>query len=741
MKTEELLSRLSLEEKAYLCTGADAWHTVAVERLGIPSVVVSDGPHGLRRETGVSCESKPATCFPSGSALAASWDVKMMEELGRALSEECHAQGVSVLLGPAVNIKRSPLCGRNFEYYSEDPYLSSRIATAYINGVQSGGTGVSLKHFAANNKESGRLTTDTVVDERTLREIYLASFEATVKQAKPDTVMCAYNKLNGDYCSENKRLLTDILRGEWGFDGLVMSDWGAVSDRDKGIEAGLDLEMPGGYDIGPQKVIEAVKNGRLSEKALDKCVARVLKLAFKGQNADKQEADDTKISYKKHHELAKKIAEDCMVLLKNDEILPLKKSGKFAVIGAFAKHQRYQGGGSSHIYPTSLDSSFDEIKKTAPEAVVSYSAGYSLTDDEPDADLITKAVEAAMDADVAVIFAGLPDSYESEGFDRSHLRMPQSHTDLIEAVSKVQKNTVVVLSNGAPVEMPWIGSVKAVLEGYLCGQAAGGAQAAILFGDVNPSGKLAETFPKKLSDNPSYLNFPADRPNHVEYREGVFVGYRYYEKKELAPLFPFGYGLSYTTFEYRNIETDKSELQEDETLTVKVTVENTGSCFGKETVQLYVRDVESSVMRPIKELREFEKVSLDAGERKTVEFKLSKRAFAFYDTEISDWRVEDGQFEILAGGSSVATPLSALVTVHPNKPVRMVYTKQTTIAVLWENPEARKILRGFMEQNGISEKMLESNGAYDMPLRNIFMSGVKYTQEELDRFIDILNNV
>lgn len=740
MDIQEILKKLTLEEKAYLCSGADPWHTVSPKSFSIPQVTVSDGPHGLRRETDVPGQSEPATCFPNGSALGASWDTALLSELGAALGEECRSQGVSVLLGPAVNIKRSPLCGRNFEYYSEDPCLAGSLAAAYINGVQKEGIGTSLKHFAANNKETGRLTTDTIVDERTLREIYLSAFEYAVKNARPWTIMCAYNRLNGTYCSENKYLLTDILRSEWGFDGLVMSDWGAVSDRDKGIEAGLDLEMPGGCSIGPQKIIRAVKNGNLSEAALDKCVTRVLKLAEKAA-AQKGTADklDSKVMFEQHHALARKIAEHCMVLLKNEAVLPLKKSGHLAVIGEFAKAQRYQGGGSSHIHPMKLDVPLDEIRKAAPELSVSFSAGYSLSDDQPDTALIAEAAKAAAEADTAVIFAGLPDSYESEGFDRSHMRMPKSHIALIEAVARAQKKTVVVLSNGSPIEMPWADRVPAILESYLCGQATGGAQAAILFGDVNPSGKLAETFPRQLSDNPSYLNFPTSSPDLVQYQEGVFVGYRYYEKKQLAPLFPFGHGLSYTTFSYLAIETDHTEMQEDDTLTVRVTVKNTGSRAGREIVQLYVSDAESSVVRPVKELRDFCSIELKPDEERTVVFTLSKRAFAYYDTAMHGWTVEDGVFNILVGGSSVNTPLCASVTVHPAVPKPLSFTRHTLTAAVWDEPAARVILQKFLAKSGFTGLEAQADWMRDMPLRNLFMFGAKYTQEEFDCFIMELN--
>ncbi|HQE50296.1 MAG TPA: glycoside hydrolase family 3 C-terminal domain-containing protein, partial [Fervidobacterium sp.] len=594
--------------------------------------------------------SVPSTCFPTAVTTASSWDRELIKQMGQALAQECQAEEVDIILGPAINIKRSPLCGRNFEYFSEDPYLSSQLATAYIQAVQSLGVGTSLKHYAANNQEYRRFTIDETIDERTLREIYLSNFEGAVKEGKPWTVMCSYNRVNGILASENKYLLTEILKEEWGFEGFVVSDWGAVDERVEGIKAGLDLEMPSSYGIGDQKIIEAVKIGKLDEKELDQTVERLLKIIFKAVDNRKR---GTTYDKQAHHKLARKIAGESMVLLKNqDNILPLKKEGTIAIIGAFAKKPRYQGGGSSHVNPTKLDNALEEIEKLVQgKAKIIYEEGYNLDNDEMNQELIDKAKETAKKSNVAIIFAGLPDRYESEGYDRKHMKMPENHNKLIEEISKVQPNTIVVLSNGAPVEIPWIDKVKGLLESYLGGQAGGGAVADILFGEVNPSGKLAETFPKKLSHNPSYLNFPGEG-NKVEYREGVFVGYRYYDKKEIEPLFPFGYGLSYTTFEYTDIIVDKKEITDKETIEVKVKVKNTGKVKGKEIVQLYVRDVESKVNRPEKELKGFEKIELAPGEEKTVTFKLDKRSFAYYNTEIRDWYVESGEFEILVGKSS-----------------------------------------------------------------------------------------
>jgi beta-glucosidase len=745
---KSLIAQMTLEEKASLCSGLDNWHTKPIERLGIPSIRMSDGPHGLRKEVPNQQTSVPSTCFPTAVTTASSWDRELIKQMGQAIAQECQAEEVDIILGPAINIKRSPLCGRNFEYFSEDPYLSSQLATAYIQAVQSMGVGTSLKHYAANNQEYRRFTIDETIDERTLREIYLSNFEGAVKEGKPWTVMCSYNRVNGILASENKYLLTDILKEEWGFEGFVVSDWGAVDERVEGIKAGLDLEMPSSYGIGDQKIIEAVKIGKLDEKELDQTVERLLKIIFKAVDNRKR---GTTYDKQAHHKLARKIAGESMVLLKNqDNILPLKKEGTIAIIGAFAKKPRYQGGGSSHVNPTKLDNALEEIEKLVQgKAKIIYEEGYNLDNDEMNQELIDKAKETAKKSNVAIIFAGLPDRYESEGYDRKHMKMPENHNKLIEEVSKVQPNTIVVLSNGAPVEIPWIDKVKGLLESYLGGQAGGGAVADILFGEVNPSGKLAETFPKKLSHNPSYLNFPGEG-NKVEYREGVFVGYRYYDKKEIEPLFPFGYGLSYTTFEYTDISVDKKEITDKETIEVKVKVKNTGKVKGKEIVQLYIRDVESKVNRPEKELKGFEKIELAPGEEKTVTFKLDKRSFAYYNTEIRDWYVESGEFEILVGKSSKEIELKETVKVNSTVTIKKKYDRNSTIGDLMEDPEASQVLKELLEKineiGGIfqedehrDQELIISMMRY-LPLRGLINFGRGYfTDDMLEQLLEKLN--
>lgn len=658
-KIKEIVSQLTLREKASLCSGRSFWHTKQVDRMGIPSMMVSDGPHGLRKQAskndrlGIN-KSIVATCFPTGVGIASSFDRNVAKRLGEALGDEASDEELGVVLGPAINIKRSPLCGRNFEYLSEDPYLAGELSAEYVNGVQSKGVGVSVKHFAVNSQEAFRMTISAEVDERTLREIYLPAFENTVKKAKPWTLMCAYNKINGEYCSENKWLLTDVLRKEWGFSGFVMSDWGAVSDRVKGVEAGLELEMPGSGGRNDRKIVEAVESGKLDEKVLDKACERVLGIVFESV---KEKAKAPKYDREKDHALARELAPNTMVLLKNeDNILPLSKDKKYAFIGQFAKQPRYQGGGSSHINSYKVVGAFD----TASDIQKTFARGYK-DGGEEDQNLIDEAVKVAKEADIAIVFAGLPEVYESEGFDRRKMDMPKSHNDLISAVAKANKNTIVVLHNGSPVAMPWINEVKGLVEAYLGGEAVGEATYDVLFGLVNPSGKLAETFPISLGDVASSNYFPGYTKT-VEYREGLYVGYRYFDKSNKDVLFPFGYGLSYTQFNYSDIKVEAGKELWD--FSVKFKVKNKGKVFGKEAVQLYVRDVLSTVYRPLKELKGFEKVSLNPGEEKEVEIKLDKRSFAFYNVKTSAWEVESGEFEILVGSSSKDIRLSKTIVVE-----------------------------------------------------------------------------
>jgi beta-glucosidase len=673
MTITEIIGKMAVDEKAALCCGGDFWHTAELPQYGIPAIELTDGPHGVRKQPGEADhlglnESAQTTCFPTAAGLACSWNRELVAEVGAAIGEEAQAADVQVVLGPGANIKRSPLCGRNFEYYSEDPYLTGQLAAAHIKGLQSQNVGASLKHFAVNNQETRRFNINAVVDERSLREIYLAGFESAVKDSKPWTVMAAYNQINGEYCTQNKKLLTDILKEEWGFEGLVVSDWFAVCERDLGLAAGLDLEMPTSAGIGVKAIVDAVQNGRVSEESLNNAVERILNVVFKARDGKKPGAPYGKSA---HHSLAREAARESMVLLKNEGgILPLKEGGKIAVMGDFAKEPRFQGAGSSRINAAQVDIPYDEMAKYAEVAF---------------------GEEAAASADVCVVFAGLPDKFDSEGADRKHMRLPDEQNALIENACKIHKNVVVVLINGSAVEMPWIDSVSGVLEAYLGGQAFAGAVADILFGKANPSGKLAETFPAKLNDTPCYLNFPGET-RKAEYREGLFVGYRYYDAAGVRPLFPFGYGLSYTDFEYSDIKIDKTEMTDAETLSVSVKVKNTGKVAGKEIVQLYVRDVESGVMRPDKELKAFDKIALEPGEEKNAAFALGRQAFAFYDTDIGDWRVESGVFEVLVGKSSADIALSAAVRVNSATPAKKRYNLDSTLFDIKNEPAAAQLM-------------------------------------------------
>ena len=743
---KKIVSEMTLEEKAGMCSGLDFWHLKEVEHLGIPKVMVSDGPHGLRKQDekgdhlGIN-DSIKAVCFPPAVLSACSFDRGLMEEMGKAIGREAQANDVSVVLGPAVNIKRSPLCGRNFEYYSEDPYLAGEIAAAFVKGVQSQHVGTSIKHFAANNQEYRRMSSSSEVDERTLREIYFPAFETAVKKAQPYTFMCSYNQINGTFASENKWLLTDVLRGEWGFKGYVMSDWGAVNDRVKGLEAGLELEMPASGGDNDAMIVKAVKDGALEEKILDQAVERILRIIF--EYADHRKPQE--FTMEKDHEGAQHIAEESMVLLKNENhILPLKTSEKAAFIGGFARNPRFQGGGSSRINCFKTTNVLDSVPC---DAQVVYAEGFPADRDFYDKALADEAVKAAAEADKAVIFAGLPESFESEGYDRSHMRLPECQNRLITEILKVQPNTVIVLHNGSPVEMPWLGEIKGLLETYLGGQAGGAAAANILYGKINPSGKLAETMPLKLSDNPSYLNFGGGEK--VEYCEGIFVGYRYYDTKEMDVAFPFGYGLSYTTFAYSNLKLSMENPTEKDTVMVSADVTNTGKSAGKEVVQLYIRDLTGSAIRPEKELKGFEKVFLEPGETKTVTMELNKRSFAWYNTELHDWFAASGDYEILVGASSRDIRLTETLHLNSSQRLPMHVHMNTTLGDLLRNPEtaeaAKKLIQKYLSGEAGSEAASEAVSEEmtmamtdSMPLRAL-MGFAGVSRKELDSVIEKLN--
>lgn len=650
MDIEKVLSEMTLEEKAVFCSGKSFWSSAQSVRHDIKSINFSDGPHGLRKQgsnadnLGLS-KSIKATCFPTGSCIASSFDRKLLRQYGKSLGEQCQAEDVQVILGPAVNIKRSPLCGRNFEYFSEDPYLAGEMAANYIKGVQSQGVGVSMKHFAVNNQEKRRMTVSAELSERAFREIYLRAFEKAVKNAKPWTLMCSYNKINGVYSSENKYLLEDILRDEWGFDGAVISDWGAANDRAVGVKNGLDIEMPSSGLVNTKKIIEAVLNGKLKEEDLNKAVRRVLKLIDKALNGKKEDVEYDRVDHLKR---AIKFAKESMVLLKNDGVLPLDKEKSIAVIGAFAKEPRYQGSGSSRInsYKTIsfLDALYDHKNFT-------FSKGYNTDKDETDKALLGDAVRKAQKADVAVIFAGLTDSFESEGFDRLNLEMPSCQNELIEKICEVQENVVVVLHNGSPVAMPWINKVSAVLECYLAGDGVGIAQKHILFGKTSPSGKLAETFPIDTDDVSCKNQFPGGQKT-VEYREDIFVGYRYFDKKNVDVLFPFGHGLSYTQFAYSSLKLNKRVFRSGEIVTASFKIKNVGSFDGAEVCQVYVKPEQLNVYKAEKELKGFDKIFLKVGEEKEVQIELSDDAFNHFDVASNSFKIEEGKYTIQIGASS-----------------------------------------------------------------------------------------
>ena len=699
---KSILKQMTTEEKISLACGHDFWKTKPVERLGIPQVMMCDGPHGLRKQKGQGDhlginESIETVCYPSASALAASFDTELMSSLGEALGEECQAEDVGMLLGPGVNMKRSPLCGRNFEYFSEDPYLAGQLASAYVRALQEKGVSACVKHFATNNQETLRMSGNSRLSERTLHEIYLPAFEAVVKEGGTRSIMCAYNAINGEFCANNQMLLTDILRKRWGFDGFVVTDWGAGKDAVRGVKAGLDLNMPGGNEGIAAALKTAFEAGELSEEELDRMAGNMLRFAL--DYAEKRRADAV-IDRRECASLSAEIAAQCAVLLKNDGALPLKKDSKVAFIGEFAASPRYQGSGSSHINTKNVISALD----AANAYPVTYAQGYVARSTETDETLLREAVQAARNAETAVVFAGLPDSFESEGFDRETLAMPENQNALIEAVAAVNPNTVVVLHGGAPMLTEWIDKVRAVLCVYLGGQGVGKATVELLYGEKNPSGKLAETWPKKLSDNPSFLNFPGVE-GVVDYAEGVFIGYRYYDKKEMDVLFPFGHGLSYTCFAYSDLRLDQTEMGDTDTLALRCKVKNVGAVPGKEVVELYVKNAPSDVARPIRELRGFAKVELQPGEEKEVSFTLTKRAFAYYEEKIHDFYVPSGVYGIEIGASSRDIRLSAELSVTGTVELPYVYTLTSTVGSLMKTAKGRALFERMMAGMGQSKAM------------------------------------
>ena len=765
MKTlniEELIGAMTPGEKAQMVSGRDFWKTQDNERLGIPSVMMCDGPNGLRKQTGKGDHlginaSIETVCYPTASAMAASFDRELLHRQGEILGAECRAEKVGMLLGPGVNMKRSPLCGRNFEYYSEDPYLAGQMAAAYIQGLQSTGTASCVKHFAGNNQETRRMSGSSQIDERTLHEIYLPAFEAAVKEGGARSVMCAYNAVNGTFCSENRLLLHDILREKWGFEGFVVTDWGAVKDRAKGLAAGLDLEMPGASAGKTQGILKALESGDLDEADLDEAVRNILKFVSDAMEAGLTVSEEEPFDRTAARAFSQEAAENSAVLLKNAETedgaaLPLKETDRVVFIGPFAVKPRYQGAGSSHVNAAHRTAAMECVSGLP----VRYVPGYDAKETDPDSKaacaLREEAAAAAQEADAAVIFAGLPEAYESEGVDRTGLEMPANQNQLIEAVSKVSRKTIVVLHEGSPVVFPWKDQAEAILCMYLGGDQVGAAAVRLLYGEVCPSGKLAETWPLKLEDNPSYLNFPGE-DGIAEYHETVFIGYRYYDKKAMEVLFPFGHGLSYTTFAYSGLTASAEPLTETDRVTVSCTVTNTGSCAGKETVQLYAGMKQSAVRRPVRELKGFEKVFLQPGESKQVTFTLDIRTFAYYEPRIHDWFLESGEGIVEIGSSSRDIRLRGSVRIASSMELPVTVTRETAIGDLVKTAKGRAFVASFTKQLGMdqnpqaseaAEAMGEGSAAvmvqmmYETPLGSLASYGVM-NDEALDHLIADLN--
>lgn len=769
---KKVLGKMTAEEKARILSGADFWHTEAFPELDVPRIMMSDGPHGLRKsvmeETDTDNDIPPieAVCFPAACATSASFDKELMAKLGRTIARECLAEDVSIILGPAINIKRSPLCGRNFEYISEDPFLAGEMAAAYIEACQAEGVGVSLKHFAANNQEHERMYESNEIDEQTLREIYLRAFEIAVRKAKPWTIMASYNKINGTYTTESRKLLTDILRDEWGFDGMVMSDWAAVSDRIAGLKAGMNLEMPSSGGVNDILILNALKTGEITEEELDSCVLPILEIVAKCVNTLETKGLDNVFDRKKDHRKAVKMAEKCITLLKNDGMLPLKKSDKVLFIGGFFEKPRFQGGGSSHIYTKGALSAKDIYKDYGNAA---YSEGFPADRDESDPIKFRDALEMAESADKIVVFAGLPDSFESEGFDRDDMKLPKCQNKLIKKLIALGKPVAVVLHNGAPLELPWaIGTGKgtdtsgygrtlgtdgkcgAIVEAYLTGEGQAEALMNVLYGKKNPEGRLAESFPVKLEDNPSYLNFPGI-DHKVNYAEGVFVGYRYYDTKKMDVMFPFGYGLSYTAFEYSPVKAAHHSFKLDDGIDIRFTVTNTGNVKGTDTPQIYISDKTRTAIRPVHELKAFEKLELQPGESREVMIHLGKEAFEHYSAIDNAWIASAGFYSIELGSSSRDIKSSTYVELKDGVRKLPFISRDTQIGDLLDCHETSDYIKerlsdflyGGQEDAGDDAPSYDENNDMGesfvkyLPLRSL-RSFVHMTNEELDGIVDDL---
>lgn len=747
----KLRRKLNLEQMTSLCSGENNWETKSYEALGIPKVVMSDGPHGLRVEAekeegkiGVG-DSLPATCFPPATLAACSFDESLIREMASAIAREARAAGVDLILGPGLNIKRSPLCGRNFEYYSEDPYLSGHLAKAFVEGARKEHTGATLKHFFGNNQETRRMTINALIDERALREIYLKGFEIAVKEAGPMAVMCSYNSVNGEFLSQNKHFLTEILRNEWGFEGIVMTDWGAVYDRVKGVKAGLDLEMPGSGGVNDKKIFDAIKEGKLKKTRLNEMAERLIAFALEAEENRQPAGTPEPVDINEQHLLARRIAAESMVLLKNeDSLLPLdrEKLKTIAVIGKMAFDPRYQGSGSSKINPYRIEAPYDAIAAETEEKVKLLTAqGYSDSSDEKHRRIVKEAAETAGKADVAVVFAGLPDKLESEGYDRTSLKLPENQLEMIRRVCEEQPNTIVVLFNGGVVDLEFEDQPKAVLEAWLGGQAVGAAVSDIIFGRVNPSGRLAETIPMRLEDTPAYINFPGTEDS-VNYGESIFVGYRYYDYVNRSVRYPFGFGLSYTTFEYSEM---KASAADDGTVIASCRIKNTGARAGKEVIQLYTGKLDGKVQRPIRELKGFTKIDLEPGEEKVVAFELSKDDFTYFNPTRNAWTQEEGPHLVFIGASSRDIRLKAEIAL-PAPPLPKL-TRYSYMDDFMANPRGRQVIEMIMSQfQSVTGKTIDTGDAFFMtmlhgtPVSKIvtFTNGL-LSDKSVDRILEFVN--
>ena len=697
-----IVQKLTLEEKCKLCCGRDFWHLYGIEKLNLPSIMMCDGPHGLRKEESdkgllLNDRTIKSTCFPTASALACSFDEELINKMGKALGEECRKEDVAVILSPGVNIKRTPLCGRNFEYFSEDPYLSGKLAASLIKGIQSRGVGASIKHFAANNQEQYRMTVDAIIDERALREIYLKGFEIAIKESNPWTVMTAYNRLNGTYCSQNKELIRDILRKEWGYKGVTISDWGAVNNNIESHRAGLDIEMPGYNDDYYKNMINEVKNNNISENVLDESITRIIELILKYKEGKRI---PYKCNIQEHIDLAQEIAENCAVLLKNEEsILPGNKNQRICVIGELAKEPVYQGAGSSKVNSVTSDNAYDAFIKN--ECDISYAKGYSLKNNNIDKYLVKEAVEVAKNKDIVYLFIGLPTYYEAEGYDRKNLRLPESHNILVNEIGKINKNLVVIIQCGAPIEMPWSDIPKAILLTYMNGCRGGNATVNLLLGKNNPSGKLSETFPISIGDCLSNKYYPG-KVNYLEYRESIFVGYRYFDTANIPVKYPFGYGLSYSKFDYSNMKV--RHISED-SIEVSIKITNVGKVTGKEVIQVYVSSLNSKLFRPKQELKRFKKIELKPEESKIVKFTIDKDCFTYFNIKTHDWQVEEGKYTINIGSSSKDIKFSTTI-----------YKKGDGVEIPNYKKNANIYYELSKENNNISSKEFEYIYGKDLPI-------------------------